>query len=325
MIDKFSAALLEGQALDFTEALAIADYYAENSECLQELLGLAVALRKHHHQNKIDLCSIVNARSGNCSEDCKFCSQSSYNSAEIQTYELVEHDFAVEIGCRNDSFGVGRFSLVTAGREIDVSQLKKLKPVYDSLKRKTELHFCASMGMLSDETAAMLVEMGVSRYHCNLEAARSYFPQVCTTHSWQEKVQTIELARNAGMEICSGGIIGMGETRQQRIELAFELAGLDIRSIPINILNPIKDTAFENIEPLSLVEILISLAMFVLINPGAVVRIAGGRNLFQAEQDKLFLTGVSGAIVGDYLTTSGNSLKNDLAMLKGLGFEIKRF
>ena len=325
MIEQFQTAILNGYKITFEEAVLIADYYGNDEGKLQTLLNFCQKLREFHHQKKLDLCSIVNAKSGNCSEDCKFCSQSSHNSAEVDRYEIVEHDFAVELASCNEQLGVGRFSLVTAGRAITPGQLEKLQPVYESIKRRSKLQLCASMGMLSAKTAGMLKDMGVGRYHCNLETSKSYFKKVCTTHSWQEKVETIRCAQNAGMEVCSGGIIGLGESRVQRLELAFELAGLNIKSIPINILNPIKNTAFENVKPLSLSEILLSFAMFVLVNPKAVIRVAGGRNLLGDAQEKLFLSGVSGAIVGDYLTTSGNGLKNDLAMFKKLGFEIKRF
>lgn len=323
VIEKFKEKLRSGSFLTFDEACQIADYYSASTN-LQELLQFSAEIRAKYHGNSVDLCSIVNARSGKCSEDCKFCAQSSHYNTSVDTYELVDHDFALTLATNNDDNGVGRFSLVTAGKAITMSQLKALEPIYEAIKENTTLSLCASMGMLTNETAKFLKRLGVSRYHCNLETSKSFFPEVCSTHSWQEKVETIQCARNAGMEVCSGGIIGLGESRQQRMELAFELRELGITSIPINVLNPIKNTPFENYSPISFEEVLLTFAMFVLINPQAVIRSAGGRNLLGSKQEEIFKAGASGAIVGDYLTTSGEGLKSDLKMFKRLGLEIRK-
>ncbi len=322
VIEKFKKSLLNGNPITFDEACQVADYHSASAN-LQELLHFSTEIRQQYHGNSVDLCSIVNAKSGKCSENCKFCAQSSHYNTSVETYELVDQDFALTLAKNNDANGVGRFSLVTAGKAITLEQLKALKPIYEAIKEKTTLSLCASMGMLTQETASYLKEIGVSRYHCNLETSKSYFPEVCTTHTWQEKVETIQCARNVGMDVCSGGIIGLGETRKQRIELAFELRELDIRSIPINVLNPIKNTPFENFDALSFDEVLLTFAMFILINPLAVIRSAGGRNLLGDQQEEIFKSGASGAIVGDYLTTSGEGLQNDLEMFKRLGLKIR--
>lgn len=322
MIEKFRQSILNGTSLTFDNACQIAEYHSD-SQNLQELLNLSSEIRTKYHGNSIDLCSIVNAKSGKCSEDCKFCAQSSHYDTSVETYEFVDQDFALTLATNNYDNGVGRFSLVTAGKAITLDQLKMLEPIYEAIKEKTALSLCASMGMLNEETAKFLKDIGVSRYHCNLETSKSYFPNVCTTHTWQEKVETIQCARNVGMEVCSGGIIGLGETRKQRIELAFELSELDIRSIPINVLDPIKNTPFEKFQALSFEEVLLTFALFILINPQAVIRSAGGRNLLGNKQEDVFKAGASGAIVGDYLTTSGEGLKSDLDMFKKLGFTLK--
>jgi biotin synthase len=216
---------------------------------------------------------------------------------------------------------VRRLSLVTAGRSVAGDQLEKLGQLYAELGRETGLLFCASMGLLTRDKAERLVAFGVRRYHCNLESCRGYFPQVCTTHTWEEKVETILLARAAGMDVCSGGIIGMGESREQRLQLAFELRELEVMSIPINILTPIAGTPMAGVEPISLPEVLRTIAMFRLVNPQAVIRLAGGRNQFGTDQYQCFAAGANGAIVGNYLTTAGNGLEQDLQAIAGLNFK----
>ena len=193
--------------------------------------------------------------------------------------------------------------------------------MYETMAAKTELKLCASMGFLTHEKATLLYSYGVRRYHCNLEACREFFPSICTTHTWQDKVDTLKIARAVGMDLCSGGIIGMGESVEQRLQLAFELRDLEVLSIPINILSPIASTPLEDVVPIELDDVLRCVAMFRLINPQAVIRIAGGRGRFGDEQYKLFRAGANGAIVGDYLTTMGAGVKEDLHAFAQLGFQ----
>jgi biotin synthase len=292
---------------------------ADNSD-LSELCRAADELCRFFHDRSFDLCSIINARSGRCSEDCRYCAQSARYPADIDSYEQIETDVALAQACENDRAGVRRLSLVTAGRSVAGDQLEKLGELYAELGRETGLLFCASMGFLTREKAERLVAFGVRRYHCNLESCRDFFPQVCTTHTWQEKVDTIEIARAAGMDVCSGGIIGMGESREQRLQLAFELRELAVMSIPINILTPIVGTPMASLEPISFPEVLRTIALFRLINPRAVIRLAGGRNQFGPDQYQCFEAGANGAIVGNYLTTAGNGLEQDLKTLANMGF-----
>ncbi len=192
---------------------------------------------------------------------------------------MVDIVKAVSLAKENEHFGVQRFSLVTAGRAVTEKNLEEFRLIYRRLQEETQLSLCASMGFLTLDKALKLKEMGVTRYHCNLETSRSFFPRVCSSHTWDEKVATIKIARQAGLEVCSGGIIGMGESFEQRLELAFELRELEILSIPLNILTPIKETPFADLRPLSVAEVLTCVAMFRFINPMAVIRLAGGRNL----------------------------------------------
>lgn len=317
MIDEYVDRVLAGYDLEFGEAMDLA-FAADPAELYQA----ADQLRQSLHKNSVDLCSIINAKSGHCSEDCKFCAQSSHYKVEVTSYDLVDVAKAVALARENEKRGVGRFSLVTAGRTVSEKNLQEFKHIYQRLQQETRLSLCASMGFLTLEKAVKLKEMGVSRYHCNLETSRSFFPEVCTSHTWDEKVATIKNAREAGLEVCSGGIVGMGESFEQRLELAFELRELQILSIPLNILTPIKDTPFEGIKPLSVAEVLTCVAMFRFINPLAVIRLAGGRNLLGENQKRCFTGGANGAIVGDYLTTSGNNLVEDIEMFRSLGFDV---
>jgi biotin synthase len=317
MLKDYMQRIRGGGEVTFSQALEIA-----TGEKPEELFKAADQLRRDFHNDDLDLCSIVNAKSGKCSEDCKFCAQSSWYDVSIETYDTVSSEEALNMARENETYGVKRFSLVTAGRTVSDKQLDLFGEIYDELARNTELSFCASMGLLTREKAEKLKSFGVSRYHCNLESARSYFPQVCSTHSWEEKVESIKIAQAAGLEVCSGGIIGMGETLEQRLELAFELRDLGILSIPLNILTPIPNTPFADIVPITLAEVLTCVAMFRLINPKAVIRLAGGRGMMGDEQSRCFTSGANGAIVGNYLTTAGNNLEEDMDMFRTLGFSV---
>ncbi len=317
MITRVLQKILSGGNLQFDEAMALVEQCEPTT-----LFQAANDLRRKLHNNRLDLCSIVNAKSGKCSEDCRFCAQSSHYDVAVANYETIDKDTAVSLAKENEEYGVSRFSLVTAGRSVSEKNLLDFKSIYSQLQRETNMALCASMGFLTKEKALKLKKMGVSRYHCNLEASRSYFPQVCSTHTWEEKVATIKIAQEVGLEVCSGGIIGMGESLGQRLELAFELRELGILSIPLNILTPIKDTPFAEIQPLSVGEVLTCVAMFRLINPQAIIRLAGGRNLLGDDQHKCFTSGANGSIVGNYLTTIGNKLTEDMAMFRKLGFDL---
>lgn len=307
----------DGGDIDIDQALELATTTGS-----AQLFEAADHIRRYLHGDSFDLCSIINAKSGKCSEDCRFCAQSSHYDADIMTYDIVDIDEAVVQARDNDAHDVERLSLVTAGRSSSLEDLEQFGKIYATLGDLTDLRYCASMGMLTLEKAKMLKSYGVERYHCNLEACRSYFPEVCSTHTWEEKVETITIARQAGLDVCSGGIFGMGETLEHRLELAFELRQLKVYSIPINILTPIANTPFEHFTPLSLAEVLRSIALFRFINPHAVVRLAGGRKQLGDEQYSCFTSGANGAIVGNYLTTDGNSLAEDLEAITDIGFRL---
>lgn len=272
--------------------------------------------------NKFDLCSIINAKSGKCSEDCKWCAQSAHYKTSVNVYDLVDKETSLKLAQQNADYGVNKYSFVTSGRALADNHIDKLCEYIKYVDSKVDIKLCASMGLLNKEQLLKLKEAGVVRYHCNLETAPSYFSKLCTSHTIDDKIKTIKAAQEIGMDVCSGGIIGMGEKMEDRIEMAFLLRDLNIKSIPINILNPISGTPLENSEKLTDDDILTTIAIFRFINPDAWIRFAGGRNLINSIQDKAMRSGVNAAITGDLLTTTGATVKEDIERIKALGFKI---
>ena len=308
----------EGYRVGCDEAMALV--HDTPHEALWKLAG---RLRTHFLNNYFDTCSIINARSGRCSENCKWCAQSRFHHTQVEVYPLIGAGEALDLAAHNAAKGVRRFSLVTSGRTLSDTDLRKACDIYRELGQKVRISLCASMGLLSLEQLRQLKEAGVKRYHCNLESAPSYFPQLCTTHTTEEKIQTLRWAREAGLELCSGGIIGMGESMEQRIELAVTLQQLGVHSIPVNILSPIPGTPLEKTPRLTDDEVLTSVALFRIINPEAHIRLAGGRPLIAHLFPRLLHAGVSASIVGDMLTTFGSDIDSDKNTLKKEGFRIE--
>jgi biotin synthase len=290
----------------------------------QAFWDVADTLRRYFMGDQFHLCSIINARSGNCTENCRFCAQSARYQTGAATYALIDSEQAMTVALDNEAHGVHRLSLVTSGHSVDTATLKQLVKLYHQISEQTNMELCASMGFLDQRRADQLVAAGVNRYHCNLETNKERFAEICSTHSWQDKVDTLTIAAEAGMSVCSGGIIGMGETMNDRIALALELRGIGVQSIPLNILTPIAGTPYAELEPLSVEEILTTIALFRFINPDAVIRIAGGRQQLGADQYRCFSAGANGAIVGNYLTTTGSSIAEDLVALREMGFTVQR-
>lgn len=291
---------------------------------LNSLCKLADQIRQRFMGNHFHLCSIINARSGNCREDCRFCAQSARYHTGVDTYALIDMEEALVMAGENAGYGVHRLSLVTSGHSLNNKTITKIEPLYEEIQKTTSLDLCASMGLLDTDRLKKLKSMGVSRYHCNLESCRSFFPTVCTSHSWLDKVDTLKKAKKLGMSICSGGIIGMGESMAERMEMALELREIEVKSIPINILTPIAGTPLTGQKAISLEETLRSVAMFRLINPEAVILMAGGRQQLGSQQYQCFSAGANGALVGNYLTTVGNSIDKDLEEISALGFSLER-
>lgn len=287
-----------------------------------ELYELAHRLRTRYQGKRIDTCSIMNARSGRCSEDCKWCAQSKFHKTDIDVYPLVGETEAVQEAAHNASKGVGRFSLVTSGRTLTDAETDRVCAIYRRIGREVPIRLCASLGLLTREQLVKLRESGVEHYHCNMETAPSYFSKLCSTHTPEEKIRTIEWAKEAGLKICSGGIIGMGESAEQRIEFAVTLQKIGAVSIPVNVLNPIPGTPLADVAPLTDTEVLVTMAMMRIINPEANIRLAGGRNMIKHLEEKALYCGISASIVGDLLTTIGSDIDTDKAMFRRCGFEV---
>jgi len=318
-IDLIKNRILDGGEITADEAYALAELPAGR---LPELWAAAEAVTEAFMPRKFDTCAIVNGRSGRCPEDCHWCAQSAHYHTGAEVYPLIPREKCLEAGRRNRREAIGRFSLVTSGRAMRGVELDRACGYVAELAAEGGMGLCASMGLLDADALARLHRAGVSRYHCNLETAPSYFPALCSTHTQQEKKATIEAARALGMEICSGGIIGMGETRRQRVEFALALRDIRPVSIPINLLNPIPGTPLAGAAPLSDDEIVTAVAIMRLVNPRAVIRFAGGRALLSREvQMRAIRAGVRGAIMGDMLTTSGPAIEADRAMVAAAGLE----
>ena len=309
--------IINGRRLNREDDLA---FFME--EDLDSLCRGADEIRRRLRGDRADLCSIINGRSGRCGEDCKFCAQSSCHNAKINEYPFLEPEEILEDCRRHERQGVGRYSVVTAGRALNGREMDLALRAYRSMKENCKIELCASHGLLSQEDFYRLAEAGISRYHANIETSRRNFPNICTTHTYDDKLEVIRRARNAGLAVCSGGIIGMGETWEDRVDMAFSLYEMEIKSIPINILQPIPGTPFGTLPPLSEEEILRTIAMFRYINPDAEVRLAAGRNSMEHSGKKVFTAGANAAITGDMLTTSGNNIAEDMAMLTSMGFEV---
>ncbi len=319
-IDKLKEKVLSGEKLSREEALSLCDIEASRR---QELWDAAEEITSAMCDKTFDSCSIINARSGKCPENCKWCAQSAHYKTEIDTYPLVSHDECMRIAGINREAGIHRFSLVASGRKMEGKELDTVCGYYREMQRRGGLRLCASLGLLDRESLQKLFDAGVTRYHCNLETAPSFFSSLCTTHSIEDKINTINMAREIGFEICSGGIIGMGETPRQRIELALELLRIDPHSIPINILCPIPGTPLENCPPVPEEEILDTISFFRFIHPAKILRFAGGRAGMSRENQLTALRiGINGGIMGDMLTTVGSKVNEDRQLIREGGYEL---
>ena len=320
-IQKIGDKVLGGRSVSFKEILPL---LGAKGPDIVDLAAVANRVREEFNGNRIDLCSLLNAKSGRCSEDCAFCAQSAHYRTEAPAYPLMNADQMVREAKEAQQSKVGRFCLISSGRQLDDKEFEIILSSLDRIRKETPFDLDCSLGTLSEERATSLKRVGVTRYNHNLETAESHFSKICTTHSFQDRVRTIEVLKHQGFSICCGGIIGLGESPQQRLELAFSLRQLGIDCIPFNILNPRPGTPLENSEPVAPMEIIKTIALFRLIIPRGTVKIAGGREANLRDlQSFALLAGANGLIVGNYLTTPGRSAEDDLTMIKDIGFDIQ--
>lgn len=290
---------------------------------LKELCEGADRIRAAFIGNKVDLCSIINGRSGKCPEDCKYCAQSAHNHTDCEVYDFLPEDQILDACRLNEAEGVDRFSIVTSGKALTGEEFKKALHAYETMHRECKIDLCASMGFLSSEQLHELHKAGVTSYHHNIETSRRNFPNICTTHTYDMKIETLKKVKAEGLYVCSGGIIGMGETWEDRLDMAVSLSEVGVDSIPINALMPIKGTPFEGMESISEQDILRTIAMFRYINPTADIRLAAGRALLKNDGEKAFCSGASATITGNMLTTAAcATIQSDKKMLTKLGRDV---
>jgi biotin synthase len=289
---------------------------------IYDLFALANRIRNKYRGRRIDLCSIINAKSGACPEDCSFCAQSSHSRTKASVYPLVDKEKILEAAAVSRKYGVRRFCVVTSGKKPSQKELNEICGFVSDLR---EIGFlpCATLGMLDTKELKQLKDAGLNRYHHNLETSEAFFSEICSTHTYKDKIRTIEAARSIGLSICSGGIFGLGESWDDRIDMAFALREVGVDSVPINFFTPIKGTPFENRELLDPLEALKIIAIYRLILPGPEIRVCGGRSQTLRDMNSfIFSAGADGLLLGNYLTTSGRRPEDDLRMIRDMGLEL---
>lgn len=311
--------VLAGGMISREEAIAL---YKEAD--LEELSKAADEIRKKMSGNGFDICTIINGKCGKCSEDCKYCAQSAhYHTSLSESYPLLDTERLLSEAKYNAERGVIRYSIVTSGKRLATKEVDQLCESIRRIKEEVDIEICVSLGLLGEEDFKKLHEAGAVRVHCNLESSEGYFKEVCTTHTYAEKIETLKAAKRAGMSICSGGIMGLGETIEDRIDMVLTARELDVKSIPVNFLNPIPGTPYENNKPLTRDEARRCVAVFRFIIPDGSIRLAGGRGLLGDKGKSCFESGSNAAISGDMLTTAGITIETDLEMIDELGYEVK--
>lgn len=292
-------------------------------EDLGDLTRYADMIRDHFCGNQFDMCTIINGKSGLCSENCKFCAQSSHYNTGSKVYSLLSEEEILADAKKNADQGVMRYSIVTAGRSLSDGEVDRMCQIIRRIKEEVHISVCVSFGLLKEAQFRRLKEAGAERVHNNLEASENFFPSVCTSHSFSDKVQAIRAAQAAGLDVCSGGIMGLGEGIEDRIDMALSLRDLGIESIPVNMLNPIPGTPMEKHESLDEKEMQRIIAVYRFILPKAFIRLAGGRGLMSDKGKACFMSGANAAISGDMLTTAGITVDKDKKLLEELDYMIK--
>lgn len=318
IVSEMKEKILNGYQINREEAILLFE------EPLEELRKSADELRKHFCGNRFDMCTIVNGKCGKCSEDCKYCAQSAHYHTNLEeSYPLLSTEEMLQGAIQNKERGVLRYSIVTSGRKLSDEEVAKVCESIREIRNKTGIEVCVSFGLLGEEQFRKIKEAGASRVHCNLETSRRYFPKVCTTHTYEEKIETLKAAKRAGLSVCSGGIMGLGETIADRVDMIFTARELGIKSIPVNLLNPIPGTPYEKNPVLSNEELCRTVAIFRFIIPDGDIRLAGGRGIVGDKGEMCFKSGANAAISGDMLTTAGITVETDMELLDKLGYKVE--
>jgi biotin synthase len=320
--ERIEADSLSGKGIGSQDALAVLGL--PQSE-LWRLLAVSEGVRRRFKGDRVRLCSIVNAKSGFCSEDCAFCSQSSRSEASIEKYPLMEEDQIVMAARDAKARGAREFSIVTSGFSMrNRRELERVGRAISRIKSEVGIETCVSLGALSAEHISFLLSQGLRSVHHNLETARGFFPSICTTHDYEEDILAVREAKAAGAWVCCGGIFGLGESAADRVELAMTLRELDVDSIPVNFLNPIEGTPLKGTSELTPFDCLKIIVMMRLCHPSREIIICGGRGVNLRDlQGLIFAAGASGMMIGNYLTTSGRPAEEDLRMVEDLGLDVR--
>lgn len=315
LIERMKEKVLEGEQITKEEALAL--YEAP----LEELGRAADEIRKHFCGDAFDICTIINGKSGRCSENCKYCAQSAYYHTGAEEYSLLDKEEIVRQAQYNAERGVLRYSIVTSGRALNNQEVDEMCDAIREIKSRVKIEVCVSFGLLTQEQFTKVKAAGATRVHNNLETSRRNFPNVCTTHTFEDKLNAIRAAKAAGLKVCSGGIMGLGETKEDRIDMALTLRELEIKSVPVNMLNPIAGTPYEGNQRLTVQDMRRIAAIYRFILPDASIRLAGGRGLLEDKGESCFASGANAVISGDMLTTSGYTIESDMTMIHRLGYQ----
>ncbi|EHI77978.1 hypothetical protein HMPREF9093_01663 [Fusobacterium sp. oral taxon 370 str. F0437] len=307
------------------EAIFLSKIPNNDMETLNLLFDAADQIREKFCGKAFDLCTIINAKSGKCSENCRYCAQSSHFKTETEVYGLISKELALCEAKKNETEGAHRFSLVTSGRGLrgNEKELDKLVEIYKYIGENTDkLELCASHGICTKEALQKLVDAGVLTYHHNLESSRRFYPNICTSHTYDDRINTIKNAKAVGLNVCSGGIFGLGETIEDRIDMALDLRELEIGSVPINILTPIPGTPFEKNVALEPLEILKTISIYRFIMPKTYLRYGGGRIKLGNYVKTGLRCGINSILTGNFLTTTGTTIEKDKKMIEELGYEL---
>lgn len=306
--------VLNGELIDKEEALFL------YGQPLEDLCEAAEAIRDRFCGNSLDICAVISGKGGKCSENCKFCPQSAISKACVDVFPLISSDEIVADAKIHKEQGVLRYSVVTAGKSLSDAEVDKMCEAVRRVVSEVGISVCVSFGLLNEDQYRKLKDAGVTRVHNNLETSGSYFPNVCTSHTFGDKVKAIKAAQAAGLDVCSGGIMGVGETPEDRISLAMSLRELGIKSVPVNMLNPVPGTEFGKREKLSNDEMRRIFAVYRFILPTASLRLSGGRGLMEDKGRGCLMSGANAVITGDMVTTAGISVQTDMALISELGF-----
>lgn len=320
MIKDLEQKVLGGGEISQDEALALAS--VDGAE-IMDLLCAANTIRSRFRGRHVDLCAIANVKSGGCPEDCAYCAQSSKSSTDIAHYPLLEEGLILEKAREARAGGARRFCIVTSGRKVSGRELDRIASAVEKVRSEGLLP-CATLGLLSGEELGLLRDSGLERYHHNLETSERFFPEICTTHTYGDKLKTIESVKPAGLSLCSGGIFGLGEDWEDRVDMALALRRIGPDSVPVNFLMPLAGTRLEAVKPLDSTDALKTISLFRFVLPDKEIRVCGGRMQTLGDfHSFIFIAGADGLLTGNYLTTTGRSFEDDLRLIERHGLKCR--